>query len=86
VNEKTLLWILGGVLLGAAGYLGFTYFQSTQPQPGFDTTSPTRPPQLIPGYDDYRRGEIGIPVGVEAPLTDAEKEILEMWTVPTPEN
>jgi len=83
VNEKTLLWILGGVLLGAAGYLGYTYFQSTQPQP--DTTQPVQP-AVMPGYQEWRAGERDIPVGVEAPLTDIEKGILdqsEMWTVPT---
>lgn len=90
MNEKTLLWILGGALLGAAGYLGYTYFQSTKPQP--DTTQPVQPgimpvyPGITPGYQEWRAGERDIPVGVEAPLTDIEKGILdqsEMWTVPT---
>ncbi|GIW32573.1 MAG: hypothetical protein KatS3mg071_2747 [Meiothermus sp.] len=86
MNEKTLLWILAGVVLGTAGYLGYTYLQSTRPQPEIVPVDTTRPPQLSDGWDEYRRGEIGVPVGTDAPLTDAEKELLQAWTVPTPEN
>lgn len=84
MTEKTLLWILGGVLLGAAGYLGYTYFQSTKPDPL--PAGNAGAPQLVPGYQDYRNTERTIPVGVDAPLTPEEQDALNMWTIPTPEN